>query len=67
MSAGYLQVTMYKRKVFHCQSVSVTVSKFAKWLMYLPALPNCMSMFHSYTGGLSTIPLTLYDLVFPVV
>ena len=66
MSAGYLQMTMYISKVFHLQSVSVIVGKFAGWLMYLPALPNCVSMFHSCTGGLCTTSLTLYDLVFPV-
>ena len=66
MSAGYLQVTMYMSKVFHLQSVSVIVGKFVRWLMYFPALPNCMSMFHSSTGGSSTTSLTLHDLVFPV-
>ena len=45
MSAGYLQVTMYTSKVCHLQSLSVIVGKFAGWLMYLPALPNCVSMF----------------------
>ena len=41
------------------------VDKFVGWLMYFPALPNCMSIFHSSTGGLSTTSLTLHDLVFP--
>ena len=66
MSAGYLQVTMYMSKVFHLQFVSVIVGKFAGWLMYLPPLPNCVSMFHNSTGGLSTTSLMLHDLVFPV-
>ena len=66
MSAGYLQVTMYMSKVFHIQSVSVVVGKFAEWLKYLPALPYSMSMFHNSTGGLSTTSLMLHDLVFPV-
>ena len=66
MNAGYLQVTMYMSKVFHLQSVSVIVGKFAGWLMHLPDLPTCMLMFHSFTGGLSTTSLTLHDLVFPV-
>ena len=65
MSAGNLQVTIY-RSSFHLQSVSEIVGKFTGWLMYLPALPNYMSMFHSSTGGLSTISLMLHDLVFPV-
>ena len=51
---------------FHLQLVSVIVGKFAGWLMYPPALPNCMSMFHNSTGGLSTTSLTLHDFVFPV-
>ena len=29
MSAGYLQVTMYMSKVFHLQSASVIVGKYA--------------------------------------
>ena len=29
--------------------------------MYLPALPNCVSMFQNSTGGSSTISLTLHD------
>ena len=33
--------------------------------MYLPGLPNCVSMFHSLTGGSSITSLTLHDLVFP--
>ena len=66
MSAGYLQVTMYMSKVCHLQSRSVIVGKFAGWLIYLPALLNCMLMFHNSTGGLSTTSLTLHDLVFPV-
>ena len=63
---GYLQVTMYMGKVFHLQSVSVIVGKFAGWLMYPPGQPNCMSMFHSSTGGLSTTSLMLHDCVLPV-
>ena len=66
MSIGYLQVTMYMNKVFHLQSVSVIVGQFARWLMHLPALPNCMSMFNNFTRGLHTTSLTLHDLVFPV-
>ena len=66
MSAGYLQVTMYSSKGFHLQFVSLIVGKFAGWLMYFPALPNCMSIFHSSTGGSNTMSLTLHDLVFPV-
>ena len=31
--------------------------------MYFPALPNCMSIFHSFTGGSITTSLTLHDLV----
>ena len=42
------------------------VVKFAGWLTYLPALPNCLSMFHNSTGGLSSTSLILNDLVFPV-
>ena len=64
MSAGYLQVTMYMSKIFYLQLVSVIVSKFAGWLMYLPALPNCVLMFHNSTGGSSTTSLTLHDLIF---
>ena len=66
MSAGYLQVTMYMSKVFHLQLASVTVGKFAGWMMYLPALPNCALTFHNSTGGSRTISLMLHDLVFPV-
>ena len=50
----------------HLQSASVIVGKFAGWLMNFSALPNCMSMFHSSTGGSNTMSLTLHDLVFPV-
>ena len=57
---------MYMSKVFNLQSLSVLVGKFAGWLMYLPALPNCMSMFHNSTGGSRTTSLMLHDLVFPV-
>ena len=56
MSVGYLQVTMYISKV----------GKFAGWLMYLPALPNCVLMVHNSYGGSVTTSLTLYDFVFPV-
>ena len=66
MSTGYLQVTMYMSTVFRLQLASVIVGKFAGWLMYLPALPNCMLTFHNSTGGLSTTSLMLHDLVFPV-
>ena len=45
---------------------SVIVGKFVGWLMYFPALPNCVSIFHSSTGGSSTTSLMLQDLVFPV-
>ena len=50
MSAGYLQVTMYMSKGFHLPSASVIVGKFAGWLIYLPALPNCMLTFHNSAG-----------------
>ena len=48
------------------QSASVIVGKFAGWLMKFPALPNCVSMLHSSTGGSNTMSLTLHDHVFPV-
>ena len=41
------------------------IGKLAGWLMYFPALPNCMLMFQNSVGGLSTMPFTLQDLVFP--
>ena len=66
MGEGYLQVTLYKSKVCHLQSWSMIVNKFAGWLMYLSALPNCVSMFHNSTGGLSTTSLIWHDHVFPV-
>ena len=59
MSTGYLQVTMYMGKIFHLQLASVIVGKFAGWLMYLPALPNCMLTFHSSTGGSSATSLMI--------
>ena len=64
MGACYLQMTMYISRVYHLQSVTVIDSKFMGWLMYFPALPNCMSLFHNSTGGSSTTSLTLHDLVF---
>ena len=66
MSAGYLQETMKMGKVFHLQSASVIVGKYAGWLVYLPALPNSMSTFHNSTGDSSPTSLMLHDLVFPV-
>ena len=54
-----------QEQVFHLQSVSVIVGKFAGWLIHFLALPNCVSMFHSSTGGLSTTSLMLHDPVFP--
>ena len=64
MSASYLQVTMYMSKLFHFQSVSMILGKFAGWLMYLPALPNCVLMFHNSTGGSNTTSFMLHVLVF---
>ena len=57
---------MYMSEIFHLQSVSEIVGKFVGWLMYLPALPNCVSMFHSSTAGLSTTSLMWLDCVLPV-
>ena len=66
MSGGYLQVIMYRSEVFLLQSVSVIVARFREWLMYFPALLNCMSIFHSFTGGSGTTSLMLHDLVLAV-
>ena len=53
-------------RFIHLQSVSVIVGRFVGWLMYFPALPNCMSIFHSSTGGTSTTSLMFHDLLFSV-
>ena len=42
------------------------VVKLAGWLMYFPALSNCVSMFQNLMGCSRTTSLTLEDLVFPV-
>ena len=56
----------YIQEFFHLQSASVIVGTFVGWLMNFPALPNCVSMFHSSTSGSNTMSLTLHDLVFPI-
>ena len=38
--------------------------KFAGWLTYFPALPNCVSMFQNSTGGSTTTSFTLQDHTF---
>ena len=55
----------YVQEFVHLQSASVILGRFTGWLMTFPALPNCVSMFVSSTGGASTMFLTLHDLVFP--
>ena len=42
------------------------VGKFAGWLTYFPALPNCVSMFHNSTGNSSTTSFMLQDHTLPV-
>ena len=54
----------YVQEFVHLQSASAIVGKFVGWLMNFPALPNCVSMFHSSTGGSNTMSLTLHDLFF---
>ena len=54
----------YVQEFVHPQSASAIVGKFVGWLMKIPALPNCLSMFHSSIGGSNTMSLTLHDLVF---
>ena len=66
MSTGNLHVTMYMSRSVHPQLLSVIVGKFAGWLMYFPALPNCVLMFQNSTGGSSTASLMLHDHVFLV-
>ena len=63
MVSGYLQVTIYMSEVFNLQLLSMMVGKFAGWLLYFPALPNCESMFQNSTGGSSTMSLTFHGLV----
>ena len=42
------------------------VGKFAGWLMYLPALPNWVSIFQNSMGCSNIISITLQDCIFPV-
>ena len=42
------------------------VGKFAGWLMYLPALPNWVSIFQNSMGGSNIMSITLQDCIFPV-
>ena len=56
----------YVQEFVHLQSASVIVGKFVGLLMNFPALPNCVSMFHSSTGDSNTMSFTLHDLVFLV-
>ena len=56
----------YVQEFVHLQSASIIAGKFVGWLMNFPALPNCVSMFHSSTNGSNTMSLTLHDLLFPV-
>ena len=42
------------------------VGKFAGWLIYLPDLPNWVSIFQISVGGFSMISVTLQDRIFPV-
>ena len=42
------------------------VGKFAGWLIYFPAMPNCVSIFQNSTGGSSSTSFTLQDHTFPV-
>ena len=42
------------------------VGRFAWQLINIPALPNCVSLFHNSTGGSSTTSFTLQDHTFPV-
>ena len=41
------------------------VGRFAGWLIYIPGLPNWVSMLHNSTGGPSTTSFTLQDHNFP--
>ena len=66
MTAGYLQVTIYMSKMFIFKMLRVKVGKFVGWLMYFPALLNCVLMFQNSMGVLNTMSFTLHDLVFPV-
>ena len=47
-------------------SLIMIVGKFAGWLTYLPALPNCISISQNSTGGSSTTSFMLQDHTFPV-
>ena len=47
-------------------SLSFMVGKFAGWLMYLLALPNCVSIFQNSMGGSKMMSFTLQDHTFPV-
>ena len=42
------------------------VGRFARWLIYFPALPNWVSLFQNSTGGSRTISFMLQDHTFPV-
>ena len=46
--------------------LSLVVGKFTGWLMYLPALPNWVSMFQNSMGGSNMISIMLQDCTFPV-
>ena len=42
------------------------VGKFARWLIYLPALPNWVSMFQNSMGGSKIMSFMLQECTFPV-
>ena len=42
------------------------VGKFTGWIIYLPALPNFVSMLQNSMGGSNMISVTLEDHIFPV-
>ena len=47
-------------------SISFMVGKLAGWLIYLPALPNWVSIFQNSIGGSRTLSVTLQDHICPV-
>ena len=50
----------------HLQMLSMMVGTLAGWLMYFPALLNCVLMLQNAMGGSWTTSFTLHDLVFPM-
>ena len=52
--------------VFFYVSMSFMVGKFMGWLIYLPALLNCLYIFQNSMGGSNITSDTLQDHIFPV-